>query len=111
MVVAVDPPGSARPGADACGIIAAGCTDNGTIYVLADETAAGLLPQSWAVKAIALWRRLQADCLVAEVNFGGDMVRAVMREADSAVPVVTGARREANICAPSRWRSSTSRSG
>jgi phage terminase large subunit-like protein len=89
VVVAVDPPGSARPGADACGIIAAGCTADGTIYVLADETAAGLSPQGWAVKAIALWRRLQADCLVAEVNFGGDMVRAVMREADSAVPVVT----------------------
>ncbi len=89
IVVAIDPPASARKGADACGIVAAGATDNGTIYVLNDASAAGLSPQAWAMKAIALWRRLQADCLVAEVNFGGDMVRAVIREADSAVPVVT----------------------
>jgi phage terminase large subunit-like protein len=41
------------------------------------------------VKAIALWRRLAADALVAEVNFGGDMVRAVIGAADRAVPVIT----------------------
>jgi phage terminase large subunit-like protein len=57
--------------------------------VLADETAGGLSPQAWAVKAIALWRRLQADALVAEVNFGGDMVRAVIGAADRTVPVIT----------------------
>ena len=89
IVVAVDPPASARQGADACGLVAAGRADDGTIYVLADDSAAGLSPQAWAVKAIALWRRLQADALVAEVNHGGDMVRAVIREADRAVPVVT----------------------
>ena len=89
VVVAVDPPASAREGADACGIVAAGRAADGTLYVLADDSAAGLTPQAWAVKAIALWRRLQADALVAEVNQGGDMVRAVMREADSSVPVIT----------------------
>jgi len=89
IVVAVDPPASARKGADACGIVAAGRAEDGTLYVLADDSDGGLSPQAWAVKAIALWRRLQADCLVAEVNQGGDMVRAVIREADSAVPVVT----------------------
>jgi len=89
IVVAVDPPASARKGADACGIVAAGCAANGTIYVLADDSAARLSPQGWALKAIALWRRLEADCLVAEVNQGGDMVRAVIREADASVPVVT----------------------
>ena len=89
VVVAVDPPASARPGADACGIVAAGRGSDGAFYVLEDASAGGLSPQAWAVKAIALWRRLQADCLVAEVNQGGDMVRAVIREADAAVPVVS----------------------
>jgi phage terminase large subunit-like protein len=89
VVVAVDPPGSARQGADACGLVAAGRAADGLIYVLADESAAGLSPQGWATKAIALWRRLQADALVAESNFGGDMVRAVIREADRNVPVAT----------------------
>jgi phage terminase large subunit-like protein len=89
VVVAVDPPASARDGADACGIVAAGRADNGMIYVIADETGGGLTPQGWATKAIALWRRLRADALVAEINMGGDMVRAVMKEADPSVPVIT----------------------
>ncbi len=88
IVVAVDPPGSARQGADACGLVAAGRDNSGAIFVLADESAPGLSPQGWAMKAIALWRRLSADALVAEMNFGGDMVRAVIREADPDVPVM-----------------------
>ena len=87
IVVAVDPPASAKRGADACGIVAAGRGSDGVIYVLADESAAGLTPQGWAVKAIALWRRFEADSLIAEVNQGGDMVRAVIGEADGSVPV------------------------
>jgi phage terminase large subunit-like protein len=112
IVVAVDPPASAREGADACGIVAAGCADDGTIYVLADDSAGGLSPQSWAMKAIALWRRLQADCLVAEVNQGGDMVRAVIREADASVRLwFACARRAANICGRNLLLSYTSRAG
>ena len=88
IVVAVDPPASRTKRADACGLIAAGRTDEGVIFVLADETASGLSPQGWARKAIALWRRLEADALIAEINQGGDMVRAVIGEADAAVPVV-----------------------
>ena len=49
----------------------------------------GLAPAGWASKAIAVYRRLKADTLVAEVNQGGDMVRAVLREVDAAVPVKT----------------------
>jgi len=86
IVVAVDPPASSTKGADACGLVAAGRAGD-IIYVLADETVSGLSPQGWAMKAIALWRRVRADCLVAEVNQGGDMVRAVIGEADRTVPV------------------------
>jgi phage terminase large subunit-like protein len=89
IVVAVDPPGSATKQADACGLVAAGRGEDGHICVLADETARGLSPQAWATKAISLWRRLQADALVAEVNFGGDMVRAVIGSADRSVPIAT----------------------
>ncbi len=89
IVVAIDPPASAKRGADACGIVAAGRAANGTIYVIADETVSGLTPQGWALKAVALWRRLQADSLVAEVNQGGDMVKAVIGEVDAEVPVVS----------------------
>jgi phage terminase large subunit-like protein len=82
IVVGIDPPAGSRAGADACGIVAAGRAEDGTIYVLEDATVAGLAPAGWAARAIALYRRLQADTLVAEVNQGGDMVRAVIREVD-----------------------------
>jgi phage terminase large subunit-like protein len=88
IVVAVDPPASSTRRADSCGLVAAGRAEDGTIYVLADDSAPGLTPHGWSRLAIALWRRLSADALVAEVNQGGDMVRAVIGEADPDVPVI-----------------------
>ena len=87
IVVGVDPPGSARPGADGCGIVAAGITEGGIVYVLEDGSVQGLSPSGWASKAIALYRRLSADAIVAEVNLGGDMVRAVLQQVDASVAV------------------------
>jgi phage terminase large subunit-like protein len=88
IVVAVDPPASSSERADACGLVAAGRAEDGTIYVIADESAAGLTPDGWSQRAIALWRKLSADALVAEVNQGGDMVRTVIGNADPSVPVI-----------------------
>jgi len=87
IVIGIDPPGSGRPGADACGIVAAGIAENGVIYVLEDASVQGLPPAGWAAKAVALYRRHKADALIAEVNLGGDMVRAVIQQVDAAVPV------------------------
>ncbi|WP_439651705.1 DNA-packaging protein [Microvirga puerhi] len=87
IVVAVDPPASSSRRADACGIVAAGIDDGGIAHVLADETATGLKPPQWGEKAIALYRRLQADALVVETNQGGEMALQVIREIDPAVPV------------------------
>ena len=39
IVVGIDPPAGSRPGSDACGIVAAGRAEDGTIYVLEDATA------------------------------------------------------------------------
>jgi phage terminase large subunit-like protein len=88
IVVAVDPPASSGKRADSCGIVAAGITDGGICYVIADDTVSGVTPNAWAMKAIALWHRLEADALVAEVNQGGDMVRTVINQVDSSVPVI-----------------------
>jgi phage terminase large subunit-like protein len=85
IVVAVDPPASRRSGT--CGIVAAGIDKAGIGYVIADATVSGARPGEWAARALALWRRLQADALVVEVNQGGDMVAAVIREIDAGVPV------------------------
>ncbi|QFU17093.1 DNA-packaging protein [Microvirga thermotolerans] len=88
IVVAVDPPATSSRRADACGIVAAGVDEGGTAYVLADATAAGLKPPQWGEKAVALYRRLEADALVVETNQGGDMALQVIREIDPGAPVV-----------------------
>ena len=87
IVVGIDPPASSREGADACGIVVAGISEGGMVYVLEDASAQGLSPAAWANRAIALYRRHQANAIVAEVNQGGDMVRAVLRQVDHTVPV------------------------
>ncbi|MDC7787589.1 terminase family protein [Rhodoplanes sp. TEM] len=87
IVVGLDPPGSSRRGADACGLVAAGRGEGGVVYVLEDATESGLTPAAWAARAVALVRRLDADAIVAEVNMGGEMVRTVLREVDASVPV------------------------
>jgi len=88
IVVAVDPPASSSRRADACGIVAAGLDDGGSAYVLEDASASGLKPPEWAAKAVALYRRLEADALVVETNQGGDMATGVIREVDPSVPVL-----------------------
>ncbi|MGJ0532670.1 DNA-packaging protein [Methylocystis sp.] len=87
IVVAVDPPASSGKRADNCGIVAAGIEQAGMLYVLADATLSAARPGQWARAAIALYHKLSADALVAEVNQGGEMVRAVLNEADPSAPV------------------------
>jgi phage terminase large subunit-like protein len=78
IVVAIDPAASNTPGSDETGIVACarGADHNG--YVLADESGR-LRPEDWAERAVALYETLDADCIVAEVNQGGDMVEAMIR--------------------------------
>lgn len=87
IVVAVDPPASARKTSDACGIVAAGLDRDGKAVVLADATVRAAKPQEWANAAVGLFHRLEADCLLVEVNQGGDMVGAVIATVDRDVPV------------------------
>lgn len=87
IVVAIDPPASSKPGADSCGIVAVGRSGDGVYFVLEDASAQGLTPAGWAAKAVGLYHRLEADAIVAEINMGGEMVRAVIRETDSVVPI------------------------
>jgi len=87
LVVAVDPPASSSKRADSCGLVAAGVDRDGIGHVLADATLSGARPHEWAQCAVALYRRLEADALIVEVNQGGEMVGSVIREVDPGVPV------------------------
>lgn len=87
IVVALDPPASSHKRADSCGLVVAGIDAAGHVHVLDDGTLSAARPAKWARAAVALYHKHEADALVAEVNQGGDMVEAVIAEADAHVPV------------------------
>lgn len=87
VVVAIDPSGTAGDSddGDAIGIVVAGRGIDGRAYVLEDATCK-LSPDGWARRAVTAYHRWGADRIVAERNFGGAMVQAVVRQADRSVP-------------------------
>ena len=88
VVVAVDPPATSTANADGCGIVVAGRVGDG-VAVLADLTLKPAAPLQWARRAVAAFKDYGADCIVAETNQGGDMVKAVIAQIDANVPVRT----------------------
>lgn len=82
IVVGVDPSGTKR-GAEA-GVVVVGLGMNGRGYVLEDVSLQGS-PQEWAGAAIAAYHRWSADRIVAEVNFGADMVEGTVLALDATV--------------------------
>ena len=89
IVVAVDPPVAGEAAYSCCGIVAAGLDADGRAVVLADGSVEGASPSNWAGAVSRLYRRFDADCVVAEINQGGDMVASVLRTVDPALPVRT----------------------
>jgi phage terminase large subunit-like protein len=87
IVIAVDPPASSHSRSDACGIVAAGLDGAGIGWVLSDQSFRPAPPRQWAEKAVALFHQLEADRIVVEVNQGGDMVSAIIRQVDPNLPV------------------------
>ena len=83
VVVAVDPSGSGdedNADNDAIGIVVAGLGTDGNGYLLEDATVkAG--PATWGRVATDAWERHEGDCVVGEVNYGGEMVRHVIQTA------------------------------
>ncbi|MBE7733666.1 DNA-packaging protein [Devosia faecipullorum] len=86
IVVAVDPPVTGTARSDACGIVVAGRQGEGVV-VLEDATLQGIAPHVWARRAVAAYRAHEADCILVEVNQGGDLVRQVLAQVDASVPV------------------------
>ncbi|ACB94283.1 phage terminase large subunit [Beijerinckia indica] len=99
VVVAVDPSGAANSqdlNADEVGIIIAARNRNGCGFILDDRSLRDA-PAVWGRTAVQAYHEYCADCIVAESNFGGAMVEAVIRAADPNVPVrlVTASRGKA----------------
>ena len=86
VVIGVDPP--ATSSGDACGIVVAAGLRDGRIAVVEDASVERAAPHAWAGAVAAAAARWGADRVVAESNMGGEMVTAVLAQADVALPVV-----------------------
>jgi predicted phage terminase large subunit-like protein len=88
IVIGVDPSGSGdtdNAANDEIGILVCGLGTDGNGYVLEDLTLkAG--PKTWGNVATTAFDRHDADLIVAETNFGGEMVAHVIQTARPRTP-------------------------
>lgn len=90
IIIAVDPAGSANKRSDETGIIVVGIEGYGTdfrAWVIEDQTGK-YSPKGWATKAVFLKEKYSASCIVAEKNYGGEMVRTTLKSVEESVPVI-----------------------
>lgn len=76
IIVSIDPAGTANRRSDETGIIVAGRRGN-EAYII-DDASGKYSPQGWAERALSLYKKHEADAIVVEKNFGGDMVKDVI---------------------------------
>lgn len=89
IVVGVDPAGTHRKRSDETGIVVVGTAEQGGqahFYVLADHSGK-YSPKGWADRATRAVETWDADCIVAETNYGGDMVRSTLENSDEDVRI------------------------
>lgn len=87
IIVAVDPSGCSGDEdvrSDEVGIIVAGLGDDGIAYILEDLSGRHG-PSGWAAIVCSAYERWGADCVVAEINYGGAMVKEVIRAKNSII--------------------------
>tara|TARA_R110000868_G_scaffold73093_4_gene212368 strand:- start:2695 stop:3999 length:1305 start_codon:yes stop_codon:yes gene_type:complete len=86
IIVSIDPAVTNNRDSDETGIVVAGCDTGGNGYVLGDYSFKGS-PLEWASKAVAVFDEWKADSILVEVNQGGDMVSAVLKQVRHSLPV------------------------
>lgn len=84
IVVSIDPATTVSEDSDETGIIVGGLGIDGHGYIL-EDCSGKYSPIEWARRAIDLYRRWNADRIVAEVNNGGLMVEQTIRSVDENV--------------------------
>jgi phage terminase large subunit-like protein len=86
IVVSIDPAVTSNEKSDETGIVVVGSSSDGQGYVLGDYSFKGS-PLAWATKAVDLFDAYKADAILVEVNQGGDMVSAVLKQVRSGIPI------------------------
>jgi len=88
VIISIDPSGCSGPEdfrSDEVGIIVAALGTDGHGYLI-EDLSGRYRPEEWAKIADDAFERHSADSIVAEKNFGGDMVRAVIHAQNSDLP-------------------------
>ena len=86
IVIAVDPSGTKGDEdkrSDEVGIVVSAIGSDGFGYVL-EDLSGRMAPAEWGKVVVEAYLRHDADCIVAEVNFGGAMVEEIIRSAAAA---------------------------
>ena len=86
ITVSIDPAVTNTKDSDETGIVVCGSDAAGNGYVIADYSFKGS-PYEWATRAVDVFREHKADSILVEVNQGGDMVSAVLRQVDASLPI------------------------
>ena len=86
IIVSIDPAVTNTNESDETGIIVCGSDATGHGYVLGDYSFRGS-PLDWASKAVAVFDEWKADSILVEVNQGGDMVSAVLKQVRLGLPI------------------------
>lgn len=88
VVVAIDPAAKKNEVVEdgaATGIAVAAIGEDGRGYFLDDATVRES-PNGWARRAVACYDRYEGDCIVGEINNGGDMVESTIRVVRPTIP-------------------------
>jgi phage terminase large subunit-like protein len=85
IIVAIDPAGTSSKKRDETGIVVVGKLGD-HFYVL-DDVSGHFTPEGWAKEAWRVFDKYEADKIVAEKNYGGEMVLSTLRNSRKGGPV------------------------
>lgn len=85
ITVNIDPAVTSGENADETGLTVTSLGHDMHGYVLADESGR-YPPNDWAMKAIALFKRFDADLVIGETNNGGEMIGNTIHAIDPDIP-------------------------
>jgi phage terminase large subunit-like protein len=86
IVIGVDPAGSSKKDSDETGIVVA--AQRGEGMVVMEDRSGRYTPAQWSGVATELYHKYRADAVVCEVNYGGEMVEAILRQQDRNINVI-----------------------
>ncbi len=86
IVVAVDPAVTANKRSSETGIVVEGLTFNNRLIILADYSGK-FTPDGWARETAKAYETWKADCIVAEKNQGGELVRSNLKSSSENLPI------------------------